>query len=325
VERKIIYSVESGSFLYGTNLETSDKDYTSVFMPTPYDLLSLQKCEYIDNSTKSSAEDRRNTEDDIDNHQYSLGRFIQLVLHGNPNLTEILFCKNPIVEDAAFMPLRKNVNKLVSNTVYDSFTGFAVSQKKKLQYKALRFKQLEDALRWFEARRKDQIGDPSAQMSEGDAVFLNGLLSEYKGRKNNRESFHQGLPVKVIYEKVKEEYDGYGWRVKTSTFETLGYDVKFASHAVRLFHEGERLLTTGKLEFPITGKAHDDIMAIRRGEVSVEEFYRICDEYEEINRKARDKSVLPEKPDWKWANSYLVDILEDHIYQAHAQKLRGWG
>jgi predicted nucleotidyltransferase len=325
VERKIIYSVESGSFLYGTNLETSDKDYSSVFMPTPYDLLSLQKCEYIDNSTKSSSEDRRNTEEDVDNQQYSLGRFVHLVLHGNPNLTEILFCKNPIVEDEVFMPLKANIDKLVSGTVYDSFTGFAVSQKKKLQYKSLRFGQLKSALEYFEARWKDEIIDPNAQMSTDAAAWLNKNLKECKGGKNNKESFHQGLPMQTIYERVKEEYTNYGWRVRTDTFETLGYDVKFASHAVRLFHEGERLLTTGKLEFPIMGKAHDDITAIRRGEVSIKEFYRICDEYEDINRKAKDRSVLPEKPDWKWANLYLVDTLEYHIYQAHANKLRGWG
>jgi hypothetical protein len=150
-------------------------------------------------------------------------------------------------------------------------------------------------------------------MTEKDAADLNGILSEYKGRKNNRESFHAGLPVKVIYEKVREEYDRYGWRVKTDTFETLGYDVKFASHAIRLFYEGERLLTTGRLEFPITGKAHDDIMAVKNGNLSIGEFYKLCDDYAERNRQAKAKSVLPDKADWKWANATLVSILEESI------------
>jgi hypothetical protein len=281
----------------------SDKDFSTVFIPTNYDLLSLQKVEYVNDSTKSSAEDRRNTEEDIDDQQYSLSRFLNLVLHGNPNLTEILFCNNPIIE----------LSVLISNTVYDSFTGFAISQKKKLEYKALRFKQLQASLSWFDKKRPNEILDHSAQMSEGDAVYLNALLSEYKGRKNNRESFHAGLPMKVIYEKVKEEYDRYGWRVKTDTFETRGYDVKFASHAIRLFYEGERLLTTGSLEFPITGKALDDIMSVKNGNLSIEEFYKLCDEYEERNRQAKAKSVLPDKADWKWANATLVSILEESI------------
>jgi len=319
-ERKTLYEVESGSYLYGTNTETSDKDYSSVFMPTSYDLFSLQKCEYVNDSTKRPGEDRRNTGEDIDNQRYSLGRFVQLVLHGNPNLTEILFCKNPIVEDPLFTPLKDNYARLVSDTVYDSFTGFAISQKKKLEYKSLRFGQLKAALEYLEKNHAGAVTDPAAMMTETLAGWLNEHLKEYKGRKNNRESFHEGLPVKTVYEKIKEEYEKYGWRVKTESFETLGYDVKFASHAIRLFHEGERLLRTGALEFPLTGKARDDIMAVKRGEVSLEDFYRLCDEYEELNHRSREKSVLARKPDWKWANAYLVDTLEDSVYRARLEK-----
>jgi hypothetical protein len=312
-EHKIIYKVESGSKLYGTAMPDSDVDYSSVFMPTAYDLFSLQKCEYINDSTKSSSEERRNTAEDVDNQQYSLQRFMHLVLHGNPNLLEILFCKNPIIEDPVITPVKENAYRFVSKHIYDSFTGFAIAQKRKLQYKALRFSQLANTLKWFETKRQEQIIDPSAQMSEGDAVFLNGMLSEYKGRKNNRESFHQGLPMKVIYEKVKEEYDSYGWRVHTDTFERLGYDVKFGAHAIRLFHEGIQLLTNHVLEFPITSQAYNDIMAIRRSEVGIEEFYKICDRYEEENRKVYASTNVPDAPDWKWANKYLVDTLENYI------------
>jgi hypothetical protein len=312
-DHKILYQVASGSQLYGTIMPESDVDYSSVFMPTAYDLFSLQKCDYINDSTKSSSEERRNTAEDIDNQKYSLQRFMQLVLHGNPNLLEILFCKNPVIENPAFTPVKKNVHRFVAKYVYDSFTGFAIAQKKKLQYKALRFKQLADSLDWFEANRQGQIVDPSAQMSEEDAVFLNSMLSEYKGRKNNRESFHQGLSMKVIYEKVKEEYAGYGWRVHTDTFERLGYDVKFGAHTIRLFHESIQLLTNRVLEFPIIGQAYDDIMAVRRGEVGIEDFYKICNRYEEDNRKAYASTGVPDSPDWKWANSYLVDALENYI------------
>jgi predicted nucleotidyltransferase len=313
MERKVIYKVESGSYLYGTNTETSDTDYSSVFLPTNYDLFSLQKCDFINDGTKNSSESRRNTAEDIDNQQYSISRYIQLVLHGNPNLTEILFCKNPIIEDPVFTIFKENYSTLLSNTVYDSFTGFAVSQKKKLEYKSMRFTQLAKSLAFLEDTFKEQIQDPTANMTFFMADWLNKNLTEYKGRKNNRRSFHEGLPVKVIYENIKDEYDNYGWRVHTDTFETLGYDVKFASHAIRLLHEGRELLLNGRLEFPITGKAHDDIMSVRRGKVSINEFYRLCTEYEDANRKAREKSVLPDKADWKWANRTLVSILEDSV------------
>ena len=74
-DHKLLYRVESGSQLYGTSTPESDVDYSTVFMPTAYDLFSLQKCEYINDSTKSPSQDRRNTSDDIDDQQYSLQRY----------------------------------------------------------------------------------------------------------------------------------------------------------------------------------------------------------------------------------------------------------
>jgi hypothetical protein len=54
-------------------------------------------------------------------------------------------------------------------------------------------------------------------------------------------------------------------------------------------------------------------MAIRQGEVGIDKFYEICNRYEEDNRKAYASTDLPDAPDWKWANSYLVDTLENYI------------
>jgi hypothetical protein len=54
-------------------------------------------------------------------------------------------------------------------------------------------------------------------------------------------------------------------------------------------------------------------MSVRRGEVGIEDFYKICDRYEEENRKAYALTDLPDSPDWKWANQYLVDMLEMYI------------
>jgi hypothetical protein len=101
--------------------------------------------------------------------------------------------------------------------------------------------------------------------------------------------------------------------VKTDTFELLGYDVKFGSHAIRLLHEGAELLTTGKLTFPIVGESLEDIMKVRRGEVDIEEFRSIFKKYEIANRLARSNSSLREKSDYKWANKWITDILRSSI------------
>jgi hypothetical protein len=309
MQRKIIFRTESGSFLYGTNTPESDKDYLSVFMPTDYDLLSLQHCDMIDGSTKSSSEDRRNTKDDIDDVSYSLPRYVHLVLQGNPNLTEVLFAPHPLIEDESFHIFRTHYSKLISNAVYNSFSGFAMGQRKKLQFKAEHFHQLEETLPWVEARI---FGKPKYECvaTDEDAVWLNEHCQHYKGEKGAVSHFHMGLPLDVIYEKLKKEYDEFGWRVKTKSFATLGYDIKFGAHAIRLYAEGIDILTTGRLHYPLSGKAFEDIMRIRRGEVGIDEFYAMADQYEAASTEAREKSVLKDKPDFAWANEAVFQVLK---------------
>lgn len=315
--RKLLFKCQSGSHLYGLNTPESDIDYVSVFLPSAYDVLSLQKCEYINNSTKSSTEDRRNTKDDIDDVAYSLPRYLTLALGANPNLIEILFApKNVVeVEDPIFTYIKENYSKFLSARVFDSFMGFAVSQRKKLEYKKTRFTQLQESIKYLEENNygDNDLSRNDSVMSEETANYLNSILSHYKGSKNNTESFHRGLPLKTIYEKLTSELNRYGWRLHTESFSKLGYDTKFASHTIRLLHEGRQLLETGSLQFPITGKAFDDIMSVKTAQVPIDDFYKLCTEYEDACRIASEKSNLQKSPDWKWANDFLVEVMTVYI------------
>jgi len=51
-----------------------------------------------------------------------------------------------------------------------------------------------------------------------------------------------------------------------------GYDTKFAMHAARLGYQGIELITTGRLELPIQGEPAEWLRAVRRGEVSYEDW-----------------------------------------------------
>jgi hypothetical protein len=236
-------------------------------------------------------------------------------------MIEILYCPNPIIEDPVFRLLRQNRERLLSKRVYDSFTGFGFSQVKKLEYKKKRYDQLALSKSYLEDNYTKDIVDPAAMMSQDLADWLNQNLTEYKGRNQENgtpgagkgQSFHVGLPIQVIYNKIAEEYKDYGWRVKTPTFLTLGYDVKFAAHAIRLYHEGAELMEFGHLVFPIGGQAYDDIMRVRRGEVSLEKFRELILAYENVNRALKPLSVLPDAPDHKWANGYLVDVCTQYV------------
>lgn len=316
MERKTIYRLKVGSHLYGLNRPDSDIDYMSVFIPTSEDLLGLNPVNEVDNSTKSSSSDRRNTAGDVDDKSYSLHKFMHLLLGNNPNIVEVLFAPEDVVEvcEPEFQTLIDNYQKIISQKVFHTFTGYAFSQKKKLTVKSERYGSLVESVHDMEKTFSTQeLHDTKRAITEEESVFLNKTLKYYKGRDGNTESFHKGMPLKTIYEKLVEERDNYGWRVKTDTFDTLGYDVKFGYHLVRILAEGYELLKTGKLSYPISGDARDDILRVRSGEVELPELLEMYEKYDALCKEMKETTTLPKKPDFNFANDYLINTLKESI------------
>ena len=313
-DHKILFKVRVGSRLYGLNTPTSDEDFMTIIMPSPRDVLGLQKLEEIDNSTKKSNVDRRNTEDDVDDKQYTLPRYLNLFMFGNPEKTEVLFAepKNVLSTSPEIQFLFDNRDKILSKRVLYSFSGFAYAQKSKLIVKKERFYSLVNAIDWIERSiSKDRLNEDNEdnQINSEEADILNKTVKYYKGSKNNVESFHKGMAPKMIYQKMVSERDNYGWRVRTETFETLGYDVKFGYHLLRLLDECRQLLENGEIKYPFSGKAFNDIMRVRNGEVPYSELMDMYTEYEAAIEPFKNSNKLRDKPDFNFANDWLIDTL----------------
>lgn len=317
-ERKTICKIRVGSHLYGLNTKDSDEDFISVFIPSPKDILGLNRIDEIDNSTKSSNEDRRNTSEDIDDKAYALPKFMSLLLQNNPNIVELLFAtkENILWMEPEFKFLMDNYKRIISQKVIHSFSGYAFSQKKKLTTKAERFHNLETAIKSIEAvYSENELKDPQRIIDDIESSRLNGWAKFYKGLKGNPEPFHKGMSIKMIYEKIKYEYENYGWRVKTDSFEKLGYDTKFAYHLIRLFVEGIELLETGSIIFPIDGGFREDILKVRNGQLSYTELLELYEFYEAKFNSIKDKCILQKKPNFNFFNDWLVKVLSEHIME----------
>lgn len=313
---RLIFKLKTGSNLYGLQRPESDVDYGGVFIPKSEYILGLKRVDEVDNSTKSSAAGTRNTPDDIDDKIYALPKYLHLALDNNPNIVEFLFAtpENILVNSPEWQSLVANRDKIISQNVYNKFLGYAFSQKKKLTVKSERFNSLAKGLDWIEQtfspeeRNRDDIA-----INETDANSLNSILKYYKNMRSNCESFHFGMSIKMIYEHLKTEYDNYGWRVHTTTFETLGFDCKFGSNLIRLLAEGAEILRTGELHFPFSGQARKDIMNIRDGKVELKELMSMANKYEKDCDEAYANTKLPKKPDFNWANEWLIDTLRKSI------------
>jgi predicted nucleotidyltransferase len=120
----IVYEVISGSHAYGTNVEGSDVDIRGVFiMPTEEMLGGLYFPQISD--------------DNNDIVYYEIGRFIELLADGNPNMLELLntpsdcikICKPEFTKHFTEDVKKKFITKKLRHT----FTGYAYSQIKKAQ------------------------------------------------------------------------------------------------------------------------------------------------------------------------------------------------
>jgi hypothetical protein len=152
----------------------------------------------------------------------------------------------------------------------------------------------------------EQLHDSKAAITHEESEMLNETIKYYKGQKENCESFHIGMPLAIIYEKIIAEYNRYGWRVKTPEFEKIGYDPRFGYNLIRLLDEGVELLDTGGISYPIKGEVREDIVAIREARVSYDELLVMCDKYKARLDEVFKTTKLPEHCDREWLDAWCV-------------------
>ena len=91
--------------------------------------------------------------------------------------------------------------------------------------------------------------------------------------------------------------------------EKYGYDIKFASHLIRLLSEGLTLLVEGKLHFPIDHNRY--IRDIKEGKYDINQVLAKADELESFVEQAYISSSLPHSPDYNKIEDLQITMLGD--------------
>jgi predicted nucleotidyltransferase len=90
-----------------------------------------------------------------------------------------------------------------------------------------------------------------------------------------------------------------------------GFDTKYAMHVARLGLQGIELLTTGRLTLPLAEPDRSRVMAIRRGDVPLDEALAEIDEIERQLHAAVEKSTLRAEPDYNRVDGFLIDTYRE--------------
>jgi predicted nucleotidyltransferase len=148
LEERTILLAPTGSYAYGTNTETSDKDYKGVCIPPIEYYLGLDSFNEYNNS---GGKNFRNTKDDVDVTIIHINKFVKDAMQGVPNNIELLFLRP---EDyLKVTPLGQilidNRHLFLSKHMEKKFSGYAYSQIQKLKNKKVNHTGRQDLVQQF--------------------------------------------------------------------------------------------------------------------------------------------------------------------------------
>lgn len=115
-----LFLVIRGSHAYGTNIETSDTDYSGIFVQSMDDILGNKYIEQIN-------------DDKNDTVIYEVRRFLELIGKNNPTVLELLNTPEDCIlyKDPIFDEILSNRDKFITKICANSFGGYAKTQIQK--------------------------------------------------------------------------------------------------------------------------------------------------------------------------------------------------
>lgn len=309
---RIILLGLGGSHAYGTNNENSDLDIRGCSLNSKQEILTNQHYEQFVN-------------EQTDTTIYAFNKLITLLCNCNPNTIEML---GLIPEHYLYLSeigkeLLEHKFLFLSKKAAQSFGGYATAQLRRLDNKAVRL--VEQAQR--EQHILNSINNAVYTFPEKYFQYPDDAIKLYVD-KSDREDMESEIYMDINLTKyplrdykamwsemnnIVKEYAKFGKRNKHAIeHDKLG---KHMMHLIRLYLmcldilEKEQIVTYRE-------KEHDMLMDIRNGKYldenkqPIPEFYEMVDEYEKRMEYAKENTSLPDKPDYKAINEFVMSVNE---------------
>lgn len=301
-----------GSYAYGLNKKTSDLDIRGIALNSKSEILLGKDFEQV-------------VETNTDTTMYSFNKILTLLSNCNPNTIEILGLEK---DQYLFLSelgeyLIKNSDMFLSKKCIHTFSGYAISQLRRLENKSVRevnqanrekhiLKTIECARYDFEERYfdhdKDSIKlyiDESNRDDYETEVFMDINLTKYPLR-DWAGMWNEMKSIVSSYSKLAQRNS------KAITHDKLG---KHMAHLLRLYIMCIDILTKHQI---ITKRVdeHDLLMSIRNGEFlddnnqPTTDFYDLLKEYEEKFDIAVHNTTLQDLPDYKRIEELKISVNE---------------
>jgi hypothetical protein len=293
--KDVMFMVEYGSRLYGTNTASSDTDLKAIFLPDIDDVLlgkrmSSTKARFDAAGVKITDDNQPMPANGVETEFIPFQTFVRDFVQGQTYAVEVAFAilnqgpsaPTPTCE-LEFRLVQDLVSQFANAEVY-SMVSFA--QKQTFDY-VRRGERLNEALKVQKALRETLLlfaTDP--KMPRLDSTFSDGTVvldyiaaetelptsvsvnnnKEQRTLELNGRSYLWSTRLDHIVEQVDKLVDKYGERT-TQAAETV-VDFKSLSHAVRVYQQSIELLETGKITFPRPNAA--ELLVIKQGRADLD-------------------------------------------------------
>lgn len=312
-EEKTIVKMKFGSHLYGTATPDSDTDYKGIFLPTVRDVL-LNRVPKSHNHTTKCDNAEKNCCDDVDTEMYSLHYFIQLALEGQTVALDMLHATQKHLVETS--PLWNQIVTLRQNFYtknLKAFIGYARRQASKYGIKGSRLNAADQIIALLKkANSSSTLYELWDLLPVEDHLYFvdnnpNGIPQYQVCGKTMQATQKVGYTLAIL-EKFKTDY---GARARQAA-NNEGIDWKAISHAVRAAMQVKELLIDNTITFPLKEAAL--LRNIKQGQMDytsqvVPLLEGLMDEVEALS----EKSNLPEKPDRKFWENWLIGTIYAYI------------
>ena len=310
--KNIILLGLGGSHSYGTNIETSDLDVRGCAINSKSEILTNMSFEQFVN-------------EDTDTTIYSFNKLISLLINCNPNVIEILGL-NPehyLYISNIGQELLNNKKLFLSKKAIYSFGGYANQQLYRLNQKSShQMSQLElekHILKTLEFMQHDFSTKYNPVPEDGIRLYIDKAIQDGYDTEIFMDVNLTHYPLRdycSMWNELQNTVKQYG-KIGKRNEKALEHG-KIAKHMMHLIRLQMMCLDILEKEEINTyrGKEHDLLMDIRNGKYLAEnnqpvpEFFDIVNEYEKKLSYAKENTSLPDNPNYKVINEFVMSVNE---------------
>lgn len=295
----VVVEAVVGSRAWGLADATSDTDLRGVFV-LPFSWLAR---------VGSSPEDLLSA--DGSSAFWEVAKVVSNGLRADPNTLELLFVPGVRALDPIGERLLAERDAFVSARIHASFGQYALSQLKKLKRSLRLSEHREVVMGWLRAEPTLSLDVVSARLASTARIVAPTEQAAVLQAKEYLKQLYASLFDQGV--------------LKTKSFEALALHAaagaslpemsrrlrpKNAYNLLRLLITATGWLRAGHPEFEMRGAVRDELFAIKRGEVDLDEVLARANALSRDLDDARRATELPERPDLARAQALLLEVRE---------------